>query len=97
MATDDWPFTPEVETGGWQVERDEEAWGRFRIEGFVEPDAYEPDGYDEASREEIADANLIAAAPRMYRALKALIAEEEGLRSQAWRDGIAVIAWIDQR
>lgn len=102
-----WPFTPEVESGGWMIEKDEDVWGRFRIDGFKEPetDEGETDDIVRAEMEESADVNLIAAAPRMYRALKHLFTAidapwTEGLPSggsttPAYEELREVIRWID--
>lgn len=62
----DWPFTPEVDSGGWMVGWDH---GRPGFVYFLDSDHHP--GETEAQR--AANVNLIAAAPRMYRALKAVI------------------------
>lgn len=98
MATDDWPFTPEAPTGGWSISRDEEAWGRYQIEEFKGPDYDDEADAERAHAEEIADVNLIAAAPRMYRALKAVIAENDEFGApDAFSQVRDVVDWIDGR
>jgi hypothetical protein len=82
----DWPFTPEVEGGGWQVEAGDgiESW----MTGyFIEGD----DGEHTTT-----NVNLIAAAPRMYRALKK-IAATRGLFHNTTREAQEIVDWIDQR
>lgn len=90
----DLPFTPEVETGGWQVARDEDAWGRYTIEGFVEPDYTIEDILVRAEAEDAANANLIAAAPRMYRLLKDLAEIRPLVMADRAQE---LLDWIDNR
>jgi hypothetical protein len=69
----DWPFTPEVDSGdgGWQVSSDADG---LRTVYVIEGDDYDLKAEWAPQDERIAaNANLIAATPRMYRALKELL------------------------
>jgi hypothetical protein len=102
----EWPFTPECETGGWNVERSDTFEGWYAIDEARDEQvcAYYDieDGLPNlADAHDIANVSLIAAAPRMYRALKELIRyEDEELREDERLDtdeARSVIDWIDQR
>lgn len=95
-----WPFTPEVKgrglDGGWMVGHGD---GDVRAFYYLDPDWHRP----ETDEQIAANTNLIAAAPRMYRALKRLhaaieteadIGDEYG---EALGHAADVIDWIDQR
>lgn len=92
--TEHWPFTPEVDTGGWQIEA-------RKYTGEVH---YIIEGAEETPDEGEANASLIAAAPRMYRALKTIVQRMDEYRENPSvdeltpiEDGRAVIDWIDGR
>lgn len=108
MASD-WPFTPEVKEGrgGWQIFlNDADTYGLYEVQNFVQPDDT-PGDEERAVRENGANANLIAMAPAMYRALKHLFTAmdapwTEGLPSggsttPAYEELRKIIDWIDQR
>ena len=90
--SEEWPFTPEVDTGGWQVGVEHEGT-YFLDQNFHSPVSAEQD---------TANVNLIAAAPRMYRALKEITEHRHSSFSEGEICGPAirareVIDWIDQR
>jgi hypothetical protein len=95
--SEEWPFTPEVKTGGWQVYAIEHPDNRQTLYVLDESFHREP-----SSDETAANVNLIAAAPRMYRAVKELTEHRHSAFAEGEICGPAirareVIDWIDQR
>lgn len=104
----DWPFSPEVEneTGGWSVEASEEHYGAYYIEeaqweqedwpGEVEGDDEEARRLLIADQHDHNNTNLIAAAPRLYRLVKELLATEGIDQLDLEAKAKEVINWIDE-
>jgi hypothetical protein len=98
-----WPFTPESKSGGWQVQASDSFTGMYWIEEAGEEQEAAMGGSNrQAKLSEVHDsnnANLIAAAPRMYRALKGLLAAgytPDPTHDSGLLEAEKVIDWIDE-